>query len=317
MQPSDPNQIPGMIEPVERKLLYRLARELPFGEGDCAVEFGAFFGKSTAFIALGLSERSTRLPTLYVYDSFGCDSEGSFKPLVLGFAESGGVRDLVREENGRVDFLPVFNFYLKTQVDSGAVVATRAELINSLPPDRPIMLMHIDSPKMYVDFKPILFRFFPKVKVGAAIIFQDFFYHWSATLIAAVGVLARLGVLEVRESAASSLVCVLRKSLDERTAFEVDLALSSDVQIMQGIEYAVGLCTKIPVDRPEIFLPRLQLANLQWLMERGESEKAATIVSRFFQDGGKLNQAVLNDFVELMSRAFSMERLYRLDHRVP
>ena len=97
MQSFDPNFIPGMIEPIERELLYRLAKELSFTDGDCAVEFGAFFGKSTAFIAQGLSEQSTCKPILYVYDSFGCDSRGSFRPLVLQFAEAGGVTHLVRE----------------------------------------------------------------------------------------------------------------------------------------------------------------------------------------------------------------------------
>jgi hypothetical protein len=317
MRPFDPNLIPGMIEPVERELLYRLARDLPFSDEDCAVEFGSFFGKSTAFIAQGLAERAVRPPTLYAYDSFGCDSYGSFRPLVFQFAASGGVTELVREESGRVDFLPVFQFYLKPKIDSGAVVTRRAELINSFPPDGPIMLMHIDSPKMYVDFKPILFRFLPRMKIGGALVFQDFFYHWSASLIAAVGLLARVGVLEFRESAASSLVCTMQKSIDYRAASEIDLAISSDDQILDHIDYAYSMCLTIPIDRSEVFLPRLQLAKVQWLTERGDGKKAAEVVTRFFQEGGRLNNAVLSDFVELMANNFSMARLYRLDHRSP
>ena len=316
MQQFDPNLIPGMIEPIERKLLQKLARELPFGDDDCAVEFGAFFGKSTFFIAKGLGERPSRVPELYVYDSFGCDRQGSFRAAVIAFAESGGVRDLVREEGGRLDFFPVFSFYLKHKIESGAVVPIRAELINSTPPDRSIMLMHIDSPKMYTDFKSILFRFFPRMRVGGAIVFQDFFYHWSATLIAAVGALAHAGILEFRESAASSLVCVLRKDVDARLAVEVDLALSSSEQILSHVDYAIAECSKITVDRPEVFLPRLQLAKLQWFMERGDGEKAAGVVRRFLKDGGTINQSVLVDFIELMSQSFCMERLYRLDHQV-
>jgi hypothetical protein len=311
----DPNLIPGMIEPVERELLRRLAREVPFREGDCAVEFGAFFGKSTAFIAKGLAERSGYSPRLYTFDSFGCDSKGGFRSAVLGFAEAGGVLHLIHEEGGRVDFQRVFNFYLKQKVDCGAVIAIRAELEDSVPVAQPIMLMHIDSPKMYVDFKPIFFRFFPKMRIGAVIVFQDFFYHWSATLIAAVAMLERHGILEFRESAASSLVCVLRKTIDERIAIEIDLALSSEEKILDCIDYAAQSCGNITLDRPDIFLPRLQLAKIQWLMERGDERRAAMVLAHFFQRGGKLNHAIISDFIDLMSNAFSILRLYRLDHR--
>lgn len=76
----DPSLVPGMIEPVECNLLRRLARECLFGEDDCAVEFGAFFGKSTSFIAQGLSENRTYARTFYVYDCFACDRKGSFFP---------------------------------------------------------------------------------------------------------------------------------------------------------------------------------------------------------------------------------------------
>lgn len=315
MQRLDPNLIPGMIEPVERQLLLKLARDLSFADGDCAVEFGAFFGKSTSFIAQGLGERRQYVPKLYVYDSFGCDRQGSFRPTVIGFAESGGVRDLVHEENGRVDFFPVFCFYLRQKIESGIVVPNRAELFDSVPPNSPIMLMHIDSPKMYVDFKPILFRFFPKMIIGGVVVFQDFFYHWSATLIAAVGALVRLGILEFHESAASSLACVVRKSVDARSVLELDIMLSSDAQTLSLIDHAIAECGKIAIDRPDVFLPRLQLAKLQWLLERGEGGKAAGVLTQYFQNGGKLNHAVLNDFIELMSQSFSIERLYRLDHQ--
>jgi len=311
----DPNAIPGMIEPVERRLLYRLGSELPFEDGECGVEFGAFFGRSTAFLSLGLGARSGGSPPLFVYDSFGCDTGGSFRPHVLSFAEAGGVRHLVQESHGRVDFFPVFSFYLKSMIESGAVVATRSELADSRPPIQPIRLMHIDSPKLYVDFKPILFRFFPRLKLGAAIVFQDFFYHWSATLIAAVGALLRFGFLEFRETAATSLVCTLVRELDEKAAAEVDLAMSSDINLLAFMDYAIEACSRMSVDRPETFLARLQLAKLQWFMERGDGARAAEVVTRFFQSGGSLNQTVFSDFIELMSNSFSMEKLYRLDHK--
>jgi hypothetical protein len=304
-----------MVEPIEQRLLERLAREISFQAGDCAVEFGAFFGKSTSFIAKGLASNKTRVPTLFVYDSFGCASDGNFQSQVIRSAQRGGVLNLVRRHNGRLDFYPVFHFYLREQLESGAVVPVQAELVNSHPPEGSLAFIHIDSPKTYTDFKPILFRFFTKMRVGATVVFQDFFYHWSATLIAAVGGLIHLGFLEVRETAASSLVCVLLKPLDQASALEVDLRISSDDEVIKLIDYAVDCCQTISIDRPDIFVPRLQLAKFQWHMERGEGESAAEVVRLYFKKGNKLNQSVFDDFLELTSNSFSIEKLYRLDHK--
>ena len=38
------NNIPGMIELVEREMLFNQAREISLIETDCVVEFGSFFG---------------------------------------------------------------------------------------------------------------------------------------------------------------------------------------------------------------------------------------------------------------------------------
>jgi hypothetical protein len=306
--------IPGMIEPVERALLSRLAKEANFSREDCAVEFGSFFGKSSAFIAKGLSERAGLRPLLFVYDSFSCHSNGSFRPVMYSFADVGRVRDLIIEKDGMADFYPVFEFYLRDEILSGAVIANRVELSQSVPPDRAIGFIHIDSPKMYQDFKPILFRFFPRLRKGGIIVFQDFFYQWSASLIAAVGLLVRLGYLEIRESAASSLACTLRERIDEAAAIEIDLVLTSDARVTELIDHMIKLCSNFPIDRPEIFLPRLYLAKVQWYMERGDGAKAVRTVNQFFAAGGKLNQPVFEDFMELMSNSFSMNREYRLDH---
>lgn len=43
--------IPGMVEPIESKLLYKLANSLNFKEGDSVVEFGTFLEEArTLFV---------------------------------------------------------------------------------------------------------------------------------------------------------------------------------------------------------------------------------------------------------------------------
>ena len=58
-----------------------------------------------------------------------------------------------------MDFFPVFSHYLKDYIDASIVHPVRAELVESKPYSNSIILMHIDSPKFYDDFKVILFKF--------------------------------------------------------------------------------------------------------------------------------------------------------------
>ena len=41
------SQIPGMIEEIEQRTLFRIASTISLCDGDQIIEFGAFFGRST------------------------------------------------------------------------------------------------------------------------------------------------------------------------------------------------------------------------------------------------------------------------------
>lgn len=74
-------------------------------------------------------------------------------------------------------------------------------------------------------------------------------------------------------------MCVVRRRIDANVAVEVDLLLSVDDHILPCIDYAIAQCDKIATDRPDVFLPRLQLAKVRWLMERGEGVRATDVVT--------------------------------------
>jgi len=308
--------IPGMIEPVERELLYTLARSLSLQPGDSIVEFGALFGRSTNCLAQGLTANTTRTSDnlIHAYDSFRCAADGLLSPHVRGMAEQAGLTDLLRREGPDIDFRPVFEQCLKKYIDLGVVRPVPRELADSDPPPGTIALMHIDAPKFYDEFKIVAFRFLPQTKIGSVLVFQDFFYHWSATLIAAVAVMITRGLLTAERSAASSLVTRVTKIPTLEELVEVDLMLGDKREIPLLIQEAIQIARAVPLDRADMFLPRLYLAKFQYLWEGGNFAEAADEVGQFFNSGNTLNQSVVTDFMEMMAKGFSIRRLYEQDH---
>ena len=310
------NEIPGMIEPIEQSMLQELASNLDFKGNETAVEFGAFFGRSTACISSGLlsNDNFKSNGRFFVYDSFECHIDGAFYPHVLSHAKSKNVDGLLEIRNSKVDFFPVFQHYLRDYINSGFLFPEKAELKNSFPNGDVINLMHIDSPKFYKDFKFIFYRFFPLLREGSLIIFQDFFYHWSASLIAVCGLMLKTGYLCIESSAASSLVCRVLKPFDLEKISEFDLIMESKGAIPLLIDVACEMTSDLKLDRSEIFAPRLILAKVQWMFENGEHINAADEISSFITKRARFNMSLGFDFLELMRYGFSLERLYDQDH---
>jgi hypothetical protein len=309
--------IPGQIEPIEQKKLEELAASLPFDENDNVYEFGAFLGRSTACIAAGLSSNES-FPSqgrLFTYDSFECDINGGFYPSVISACSQNGLVELLRQSGDKVDFSAVFTKHLEHYIDAKLVHPIKAELDQSLPFAGSIGLMHIDSPKFYQEFKVILFRFFPLLRPGSYIVFQDFFYHWSATLIAACGILMRLGVIRPEMSAASSLICRCERQPSFIEICEIDLAMQNPADIPGLIDLARESASGISFDRKELFEPRLVLAKAQWLFENGNPKEASDELKKFVSITNKVNSSLMTDFFELMRNGFSVRTLYELDRK--
>jgi hypothetical protein len=317
-----------MIEPIESSVLYSYARNLTFQEGDAVVEFGTFFGRSTNAISQGLKQNLSFSINgkFYAYDSFACSKSGSFAPHVEAFAEKGGVDHLIQYcENGTIDFLPIFSHYLKDYVDASIVNPVRAELVESKPYSNSIVLMHIDSPKYYEEFKIILFDFVPKMNKGGIIIFQDFFFHWSATLIAVIGILLDKKYIEITQTAASSLVCKVIKSVEFNNAVEIDALMKENASKLEAfIDKAIEHARRLPrdrFDRPNQFFQRLGLARAQYMHENGNIDGAKLIFLQLIEfceahKGTMVEQQLIADILDLRKFNHSVRELYELDHNL-
>ncbi len=309
-------RIPGMIEPVEQELLFSLAQSLALAPGDCVIEFGTFFGRSTHCLAQGLASNPGfgGANRFAAYDSFRCARDGAFAPYVLQFAQQGEVSHLLQSDGASIDFQGVFTHYLQEYIERLSLQVVQSELADSQPPEGTIAMLHIDSPKFYAEFKAIAFRFLPRLRAGAVVVFQDFFYQWSASLVAITMLLVRSGILAIGGSAASSLVTRVQRAPTLQELAEFDLVLDRPAVLPGLVDEAIRLCGGLSLDRKEQFLPRLHLAKFQCLWEQGAYPDAARLVQEFFAAGHRLNQAVVNDFMEMLGKGFSVRRAYERDH---
>lgn len=199
--------------------------------------------------------------------------------------------------------MQVFEHYLQEFISTGLVNFHAKSLSGSYPAkEGKIALMHIDSPKTYTFFKNILFRFFPLLKRGSIVIFQDYFYHWSGTLISAVQLLTEIAIFKPLFTAASSMVVEVLEQPDFKVVGELDLKMSN-TYLPAIIDNALKSVSLIKVDRREHFQPRLNLAKIQLLMESEKHADASHELNRMML-GKQMNFSHLLNLSELMSRNF-------------
>lgn len=299
------NKVPGMTEPVEQKMLYELSKVIKLKDNEIIYEFGPFLGRSTYYLAQGLSENTTKdnQHQIHTFDIFQCPTGTYFAPHVYKHIKAASVSDLLEEKNGILDFSKVFEHYLKDYISDGSVVPHKVTLNNSNPiSNKKVALMHIDSPKRYLDFKNILFRFFPLLRRESLVIFQDFFFHWSGTLISAIQILVEMGVIKMLFTSASSLVVIILDKPDPIKIKELDRRMNEDY--LPGIiDRAIKNTAKIKVDRRDFFEPRLSLAKIQLLIEGGEFEKASDTFNTMLKNN-KFNSVLLYNFSNMLSQNF-------------
>lgn len=316
IKPPALNAVPGMVSPIEQKLLYECALNASLEDNDIIVEFGAYFGRSTFYLAKGLKQNPYRKPTnaVHTYDSFECDRYESFAERVMNDAESSKLSHLLDIRKGRLKFRGIANYFLKEHLNK-EVVIHQSELSDSWPM-RPfhgnIAILHIDSPKYYEEFKTVLFRFFPLLKQGSTVIFQNYFYHWSESLIVAVQMLIEDGILVAECTRASSLVVKVKKVPTKQMLVNVDQAcLSQDhaMVIDRAIKTVNVLCSD--KDAKEIHLPFLSLAKIQYLWATNRQAEASRIFGSML---ASIHVLVLRGFIELLSQGFDNRSYYEKDH---
>lgn len=308
--------IPGMIEPVEQSMLQLICSEIDLNPSDIFIEYGSFFGRSSNCIIEGIinNKTYTKNNLFLVYDSFKCKSDGTFANYVYQFAAFGKVESLIEKDGNFINFRKIFNHFISSNIH---IEVKECDLQEIQPIPHSIAFMHIDSPKFYSDFKYILINHFPSLKIGAIIIFQDFFYHWSATLIAIVELLIKNKFLEINETAASSLKTTVLKKFDAQDIDEINDMMAS-IDINKTIEHSISRFSNQQniIDRIHNFLPRLMLANIQYYYEKGNISEANRHWNNYLNNYPQIEQSVIDDLAELKSLNFSIRNLYELDHNL-
>ncbi len=311
------SQIPGMIEGIEQKTLLRIASTIPLSDGDQIVEFGIFFGRSTHCLATGLLNNPGFNPLshkIIAYDSFSCSAGGEFAQHVRGHARASGVETLLVQEDGWIDFAPVFQHFLAAHISSGTVMAVRAEINDSHPLDGPIALMHVDSPKHWAELHTLAERFFPKLRPGSFIVFQDFFYHWSATLIASIEAMVQMGMIQYDSTAASSMVTRVQRPFTSEDLKRINKLMGSTESITTLIDLAVRSAASMKMDRPEYFILRLYLAKFQWLWSQGRFEAGSNALMKVLSSGWGGHQSIVSDLGDLIANGLDTRKSYEVDH---
>lgn len=310
--------IPGMIEEIEQKYLFDCVRGLKLEKDDCLIEFGSFFGRSTFCISEGAHKNPSlnKSNKLYAYDSFECHLEGGFYESLIYEVKRNKLEKYITKKGKFIDFSNIFSFYLKDYITTDFIEVMKCNLNNSLPPEnKKVSFLHIDSPKFYGELKVIFEKFFPILKNDAIVIFQDYFYHWSATIIASIQFLIIEGFLQIQNSAASSLITIIKQNIDLKKIETLNQNMESLDFILEMLDKAILNTNNYKIDRPQLFVPRLLLAKFQFLWENKLYNRASNL---FFNNVKKnkhlLNDMVINDFHEMMHKGFSIRENYEKDY---
>ena len=317
MEKRDLNSIPGMIEKGEQDLLIEHASAIQLNDEDVIIEYGCFFGRSTNCIIEGLRLNKTYIKSnkFILYDSFQCKKNNLFSIQVNNYAKKYNVDHLIIEKGGGViDFRKILeHFTLPTEI---TLEINQCNLHKIKHINRPIALMHIDAPKYYEEFKYILDNHFIDLKMGSIIVFQDFFYHWSATLVACIEIMFQNGFLAFNLSKASSLsVTVIKKfNLSDINSIDVSMKSANITDLIEKIIQRIIDTHQSNIDRIDQFLPRLMLCNVQYLYEMGNRPEAMRHLMNYIINYPTPNNVVYNDLFDLAQYRFSRRQFYQLDH---
>lgn len=229
--------VTGMMAYEERLNLYHLVQSAPIDKG-VVIEFGAFFGASTAAIQAGIQKKSPAfgLAEFYVVDSFLSRTSSSFTDHVRSHAKRQGDESLLKEENGFVDFHDCF---LKNLGKPENMHISRQLLSEFTFVGKPISFMHLDLPKEWSQLNTIITSCFPYLREDSLVLFQDFGYQWSAELIAAIGLMLRNGNISVVNLVETTLSVKVERKFIEQDIEELIRAMSNDEEIIAGICYSI------------------------------------------------------------------------------
>jgi hypothetical protein len=158
--PEGVSPIPAMTTDAERALYYRLAKEAPAG---AIVEFGAWLGASTSYIAAGIRDSGVDRK-VQVYDKF-VSKPGHARKVAAFYSKQGGTIPIGPSlEQFKANLGPLIEH---VDVHKGQIEDIRWR-------DGPIALLITDAPKRVPQISPVLTELREALQPGAIMAWQDF-----------------------------------------------------------------------------------------------------------------------------------------------
>ncbi|MDA9689862.1 hypothetical protein N9V13_05575 [Betaproteobacteria bacterium] len=297
-------EIPGLIELVESEGLVKAGKLVP--EGTSIVEFGCYLGRSTQAILDGVNGGNKGIK-FFVFDRFCIPSSDTFSQTLVRHVKGMNLIDKIYVDKEKMlHWEKVFEELIEPE-NNVELKWEKEELKRfRFHEIENISLLHIDAPKSYQEFKPIFYNHFPALVEGARVIFQDFFYHWSSTIIAVVEVMRKKNMIEIIEGRASSLEVYVSKKIKYEDILSVDLELEFS-EILELLDSSLDYfnTNQEKIDRPEFFLPRIKMAKFIHAKSIGKDKVAHDILVELLKK--KEFQFIINDFLESIEKDFDIE----------
>lgn len=302
------SNVPGMITGNEWRLLFDTAAKLPLEPNDKVLEFGTFLGKSTEAIFLGLRQNKDNAQcALEAYDSYVSPKNGRFAKILQKYCAESDTNGLLKTLENEIDFYNVCEFFLKDYIKTGHLKLHQKKLKDIAPYNTKIAMIHIDSAKSYDDLSYIIDTQFFNVKSGGSIVFQDFFFHWSATLIAAASYFIKEKYLKPVARANSTLLCDVTKPITLSAIYDLKKTMQNTNSVSNLISWAERLFKSRPTD-PYSF--RLYLARMQFLYEAEDMDNSAQLYQGIIDNGSSLHAMTRHDVVDLFAMRFNSTKIY-------
>ena len=220
--------IPGMVSRSERKNLAKQASKLT-GRGH-VLEFGAFFGASTAAILCGLKQNGLT-KEFHVFDYFKTNDQW-FSDITRQLAKSH--ESLLSIDGEWLDFSGVYHYFI-----NDPVVHTHKILISDLEwKNEPIEFIHLDLPKDWSQAGKIASETFPWIIKDAKLIFQDFVNQWSFEIGAMIGFLLKERLISVDGSFGSTLSTSANEKFGIDSLQSLITEMSDKTKVLTNFDYA-------------------------------------------------------------------------------
>ena len=209
-------------------------------------------------------------------------------------------------DHNKVNFRAIYDYYLSSYEEK--IIKTTEINIKDLKIfNENIELMFVDCPKTFKNFVYIWENFFTKLNLNSTIVFQDYFFPWSSSLIAFIQLLLNDKKIEVNATAASSLVVKLIDKIDTSYIKKI-MEIMKDNNLYLLIQQSRNNFNNDNMDRYYQFFPRLILAQLEYAYNNNNKSAEINDVMKFFySDKNFINLPTLYDLSELISKKFNID----------